>query len=489
MSDLKAKMVFEAIDRLTQPIRQMAENIRRSTLRMSQSFLEVGRSAQKIGKSISDVGTQMSLKLTAPLTALGYTSVKTAAQFESYRASLKTVTGSQEKANAEFDRLIKFSSNTPYQLEEVMRSYIKLVSLGLNPSEEAMRSFGNTASAMNKPLEQMVEAVADAITGEFERLKEFGITVEAQGNIVAFTFQGVTTKVKKNAADIEKYLRNIGEQKFGNAMDEQMKTLKGSFSNFSDDLTKAQGILGDTISRVLDIKKVAIEISSAILSLAQRFQSLSPGLQSFIIKGALILAILGPAIVVIGQFAIGLGAIAIGIGYFGTGITALSVILLKTLIPSLWATTGAVLRMGLAFMATPVGWITAAIAALAVAGYLIVKNWDSIKTFWNSLWAGIVNNVKAAASYIMPMIDEIAKGINLITDNVVTRGISKVIGYASGSPASDKNIVHTSLAKVDTGGELRIVIDEKRRAAVSVVMNDKNTNTVVDQGVVMGGAL
>ena len=56
-----------------------------------------------------------------------------------------------------------------------MQGFTKLVALGLNPSQRAMESYGNTAAAMGKDLSQMIEAVADAATGEFERLKEFGI--------------------------------------------------------------------------------------------------------------------------------------------------------------------------------------------------------------------------------------------------------------------------------------------------------------------------
>ena len=40
----------------------------------------------------------------------------------------------------------------------------------------------NTASAMGKIVEQFVEAVADASTGEFERLKEFGIKASSEGD-------------------------------------------------------------------------------------------------------------------------------------------------------------------------------------------------------------------------------------------------------------------------------------------------------------------
>ena len=80
----------------------------------------------------------------------------------------------------------------------------------------------------------MIEAVADASTGEFERLKEFGIKAKQQGDQVAFTFQGTTTKVGKSAEDIEAYLMKIGEVNFAGGMARQADTLDGALSNLGD---------------------------------------------------------------------------------------------------------------------------------------------------------------------------------------------------------------------------------------------------------------
>ena len=155
-------------------------------------------------------------------------------QFDSLQASLVTVTGSRQEAAALFKDIQEFASTTPYQLAEVTEGFIKMKALGLDASKESIRSYGNTASAMSKSLNQMIEAVADAATGEFERLKEFGIKASSQGEKVKFTFQGVTTTVEKNANDIVSYLQKIGNEKFGDAMDRQMEGLPGKISNLSD---------------------------------------------------------------------------------------------------------------------------------------------------------------------------------------------------------------------------------------------------------------
>ena len=116
-------------------------------------------------------------------------------EFQTLRTSLTTVTGSAQAAEKAFKGIQAFASSTPYTVDQITESFIKLKSLGLEPSARALTAYGNTASAMGKSLNQIIEAVADASVGEFERLKEFGIKARQQGEEVTFTFQGVSTTV------------------------------------------------------------------------------------------------------------------------------------------------------------------------------------------------------------------------------------------------------------------------------------------------------
>ncbi len=171
-----------------------------------------------------------------------YAAVSSSQQLQ---GSLKTVTGSIENASAAWDTLLGFAAETPFTLDQSVQAFIRMQSLGLNPSLEALRSYGNTASAMGKDMMQMVEAVADATTGEFERLKEFGIRASKEGEQISFTFQGVTTTVANSAAAISQYLQQIGENQFAGAMGDQMDTLSGKASNLEDTIYQFYLAVGD----------------------------------------------------------------------------------------------------------------------------------------------------------------------------------------------------------------------------------------------------
>ncbi len=155
-------------------------------------------------------------------------------EFGILKAGLETATGSAQGANDAFIALQDFAKTTPYDLAQATSAFTQLVNLGLTPSERALKSYGDTSAALGKDLSQMVEAVADAATGEFERLKEFGIKSKNQGDTIAFTFKGTTETVKNNAAAIEEYLIKLGEVNFDGAMKKRMESLDGAIANLGD---------------------------------------------------------------------------------------------------------------------------------------------------------------------------------------------------------------------------------------------------------------
>lgn len=150
---------------------------------------------------------------------------------ESFLAQLKVATGSVDNAKTAFDALNKLNTLMPESVEGITQAFIKMKNLGLEPTAQALMSFSNTAAANGKDIMQFVEAVADAATGEFERLKEFGIKAKTEGEKVSLTFRGVTTSIKNDAESITGYLQSIGENEFAGMAEAQMQTLSGAISN------------------------------------------------------------------------------------------------------------------------------------------------------------------------------------------------------------------------------------------------------------------
>lgn len=218
--------------------------------RYEGTLKRIERTAERVGNAI---GT--GLKIATAAAAAGFTLlsrsvVNTSAEFESYQATLETIEGSAEQARASLDWISEFAKTTPYDVAQVTAAFIKLKAYGIDPiADDALRTLGDTASAMGKDLNQAVEALADAQTGEFERLKEFGIRARQAGDEVTFSWtengEELTETVEKSATDIRNFLLETMGNRFTGAMDRQSRTWNGMMSNLGDTWTGFQRKIGE----------------------------------------------------------------------------------------------------------------------------------------------------------------------------------------------------------------------------------------------------
>lgn len=336
-------------------------------------------------------------------------------EFDKFNSALITATGSTAAANKAFAALQNFAATTPFDLKQTVDAFLKLRNMGLDPSERALRAYGNTAGALGKSLNQMVEAVADATTGEFERLKEFGIKAAQNGDTVRLTFQGVTTSIGNNAKDIQKYLMALGETKFGGGMELQAKTLDGAISNLGDSWqallrTVSQSGFGDAANRGVRA------LSSALDTLSTQIREGGPIIEGLKLAGKLtamyLAAMAAPAVIT--AFSSALATVALNLsliklelraglglwGLFNTALTGTSV--------SAALAAGSLTKLQLALsilMGAFAGWdigkyldqnfYQARIAGEVFVGEML-KGWENIKYGAEVLWTVIKSGYTSA---------------------------------------------------------------------------------------------
>lgn len=277
-------------------LKKAGRSIRDFEKKGKASFKGAGKSAKGFKVTVDQVTSSLGpLKgaLAGLTAALGFSElVQANTEYQKLNASLVTVTGSAENADTAFKAIQQFAAETPYQLNQVVEGFIKLQAMGLEPSQRALESYGNTASAMGKSLNQMIEAVADAATGEFERLKEFGIKASSEGDRVAFTFRGITTEIGKNADEIQQYLLSLGETEFAGAMEMQMNTLGGVFSNLEDSFFNLAVAIGEAglNDLVMDFSKAVNSAAIAVTGFVNNPASMPDWLKnlSYWIKGTIL---------------------------------------------------------------------------------------------------------------------------------------------------------------------------------------------------------
>jgi len=271
LSNKQIEILISARDKATKVLR----GVKKAFKKLAKSAKNVGKGIGGVFKKLSGVLFNFKTSLIALAGAGGFGMlakgiIDTGIEFENYKATLKTVLGSQEKANKSFEWLEKFASSTPFAINELTESFVKLAAYGIDGTK-SLKTLGDAASAMGKPIMQAVEAMADAQTGEFERMKEFGIKavqitkanasrMGASLEEVGKTALSFTDKMGKeqfkiidrnNREMVTNTIQAIWNEKYQGAMEERSKTLGGILSNMGDRWVKFKSSVADNILPLL----------------------------------------------------------------------------------------------------------------------------------------------------------------------------------------------------------------------------------------------
>lgn len=393
-------VVIRAIDRVTAPMRgiqsavlRFDNRIRASAGRISDSLGLPAMTAatQRLGTAMGDLWSKATRVLGvitgigAAFVGLGFLAAKsligTASQFEKFETVLTTIEGSQAKAAKSMEWVSDFAAKTPYELNEVMESFVKLRAYGIDPTNGTLRVLGDTAAAMGKPVMQAVEAIADAMTGENERLKEFGIRAKKEGDKITYEYtkDGKTmTKSAKlsNRAMVQATLMAIWNDRYAGAMDKLSGTWGGMTSNLSDQWERFKlmimksgpferlrerlsGFLKrvDEMAESGELQRLAEKIGTWLV---EKFDKLWAAGERLVKNWDDIKARAAPFVAVLGFLVEKFGAANVIIA-------AVASVLFVTFVPALYAATTAMYAFTVAVVTNPIGAIAAVILAVAAA--------------------------------------------------------------------------------------------------------------------------
>lgn len=187
--------------------------------------------------------------------------IDTNKETQTLKANLETMTGSAENANAVFNDIAKMAAETPFQVGNLAEAFTTLASAGITPSIQTLKEFGDLAASRGKDITDLAEAVRGGLTGEMERLKQFGVTAQVNGDKLTMGFKGQTTVIGKNAKELTNYLTELSRNNYSGAMARQMNTIGGAFSNLQDAVQQAARRIGEAGMNDL-IQKLAVKVTS-----------------------------------------------------------------------------------------------------------------------------------------------------------------------------------------------------------------------------------
>jgi hypothetical protein len=254
MANANIQIEITALDKASKKL----DNISRSLNPMRGKVGKVGKEFDKVDKSIGKVNKSTgglkkafgALAGAAAAVGLGRMATDAISAFTGYeklQVQLETYLGSQEKANSEMARLQDLANSLPQDLADITGAFVTLTRVGVDTSNDSITALSNVATANAKDFDQLAEALADSLTGEFERLKEFGVKVSKENGQFVADFGKGNKQVFNSAKEVTDAVIAMGEEggRFGDAAKINAGTLSQSFSNLKGAVFEAQVAFGE----------------------------------------------------------------------------------------------------------------------------------------------------------------------------------------------------------------------------------------------------
>jgi hypothetical protein len=213
----------------------------------------VNNSIKDMNKSILDTATNiLSIGLAvSAVKSLATSVINTRAEFQKFEAVLTNTLGSNSLAQTALKNIQTFAAQTPFGVKELTESFVKLANTGFKPTTDELRKLGDLAASQGKSFNMLTEAIIDAQTGEFERLKEFGIRASKAGDQVTLSFKDQKVQVDNNNESIRNAILAFGDlEGVAGGMAAISETLGGKISNLNDNFDAFFNNLGENTEGV-----------------------------------------------------------------------------------------------------------------------------------------------------------------------------------------------------------------------------------------------
>ncbi|WP_213997272.1 phage tail tape measure protein [Tepidanaerobacter syntrophicus] len=434
--------------------------------KFKEAVEKAGESLKNIGSKMTDIGKQMSMKVTAPIAAVGTASIVAFKEVDGAMDTIITKTGATGKEAENLQNIFKNVSktmpvdmqfvgdavgelNTQFgltgtELEKATEQMLKFaeingtdVTTSTQNAKAAIEAYGLSTKDLSMVLDSVTKAsqntglsvdqIYNAVIKGAPQIKAMGLDFSTAAEVMGrFEQKGIDSSKAltylskaqvtwaKDGKTMEQGLVELQKQLSGSksetdklALASELFGTKGAsfmldaiergaldFDAFADSAKNASGTVSTTFEGTLDpidkatvamnnLKIVGADLATSlqealapvldkIVDLLQRFSDwfnkLSPQTKETIVTIGLIVAALGPLLLIIGQI-----------------ITTVSA--LMPLITGLGAVFAA--------LTGPVGIAVAAIAGAIAIGVALYKNWDEIKTKAGEIWEKIKTNVMA----------------------------------------------------------------------------------------------
>lgn len=493
----KVKAVNRVIDKMTEPARRVRASfsalVRESRFeRLAQS---VGNLRERVG-GLMDFGRTAVGVFTAVGVAVGgvvFALKQTADRIDQVGDTAKML-GITTEELSKMGYAAQLNGSSQEEMGDSLRHLSRNMVAAINGSKEAAEWFARVGIPVERLKKMRAPEVFEAIADKFKEVGDEGGNAEKKIAVMQALLGRSGTQLKQvldqGSASLREFYKEA--ERLGAVIDTETAEAMGEFNDGVDRMRfslfgamavitrAALPVLNEVVKRVTawtvaNREVIGTKVAAFVDTLMTK---LPPFLEAVVQIGT-----------ALGIVASGLNTVAQLLGGWDTVIVAISAAITGKLVWALALAAKALWGVVAAFMATPAGWVVAAVTAIAGAVYLIYKHWGPIKDWFANLWENIKKSFSAGIDWV---VDKVMSVIRWVADKIIKLNNmmpSWVKEYTPGGMLLDATanavqplaspvpsaFVASGQQDVNVGGTLRIQIDSEGRPRVTEMRTEMST--------------
>jgi hypothetical protein len=369
--------IFEAIDEFSGPARAIATSFQK----VINQTGKLNSKLEGLHQSLTKAGAAASVRLTAPIAALGVSSLKAASSVEVWRTQWEVYTHSTQKAKEMTQSLMNWAKRTPFRIPDIEHAGIQLAALSVPMKDipKDLKMLGDISAMTGMPLSVLaqnfgkVHSAGKLMGIELMELRRIGVAVtpefaalQKKLHLPPEPLQDLVREGKISAKDFDKIIAFMVSKQglYASGTKKLSMTLKGMYTTVLDNLFLARQSIGDQIVSITNLHSHVVALNRVMTTFTEKLKPWIVAHKHFAaiaVEVGIILAILGPTLIVMGQIAWAVWGLSKA---FGIVLIAIRSIFAVSML--LWA--------------NPIGLIILAIAAIVGIVVLILHHFYRWKT-------------------------------------------------------------------------------------------------------------
>lgn len=408
--------------------------------RLQKKMFEAERTLRRSGRRLSQLGNELSSTLTVAIGALGISSIKAAGDIEALGLSLQSALEGKlgdaklaaEAAKVEMELLRKEALKPGLEFEQALKGSVRLQAVGFSAkgARDVLTNFGNALSLAGgraSDLDGVTLALTQIISkGKIsaEEINQLAERVPQVRRAISNVFGTSDSEaLQKLGVGVEEFVQKTTAELA--KLPQAQSGIRNTLENIAQGSKIALAGLGEEIAKAFDLQGAGEKLVGAIESITNSFKNLSEPVKANIVRFGAFLALIGPAIKILGVYKLLKASLFGVVGRFTASIAKNTATLRTNILAQTTGSKvgrvfrGTIKSINAAMKANPIGLVITALEFLAIGFTIAYAKSEKFRGFIS----GLAATAKEVFEIIKESVKQFAGGFKKITEGNILDGL------------------------------------------------------------------